>query len=199
MNTYAAFLFALACLTFARSPAEAQDDWPYQNPISVTCSGDFLNCANVLPGGSGPSEGYGDFTSAGYQVIFDAETGNPLTWYQFSGEYDATFGYGGTFTLQGPDGTFNGVITSGSVHEDDSLEEAEITFTFDGHWSDDGKYYAGSGDAYYRYGDVEQPYAGADVTMSTTPEPGSLYLMLSGVLGIGFAKRNRAKEPITNC
>lgn len=181
---------AVVILLLGCSLTALAQDWPYQNPISVTCSGDPLNCANVIPGGAGPSEGYGDFTSAGYPVTFDAITGNPLSWSDFDGQYNATFGYGGTFTVQGPDGTFNGVITWAQVSENDQFQEASMNFTFDGYWSGDGKYYAGSGDSFFRLDSIDGPYAQADISMSTTPEPASFLLLISGIVGaVSYRKR----------
>lgn len=185
---------AFAVLLFGCSLVATAQDWPYQQPLQVICNGDPLNCANVEyeDGWGQPAGAFGDFTSAGYPVTFTLETGIPISWQRGDGFYDATFGYGGSFIVQGPDGTFNGVITSGTTEESDEFQSASITFTFEGHWSGDGKYYAGTADAYF-VEDAKEPYAGADITMSTTPEPGTLALLTSGIL-VSIARRRRSRS-----
>jgi hypothetical protein len=148
-------------------------------------------CGAVSSGGpyGGPASGSADFSEFGQAVTFTFETNAPL-WYHYSqpdGTYNALFGYGGTFELTSPYGTFNGVVTSGSSNIEPNFTEEEAGITFTGYWNT-GLFSAGT--AYVEVcGDCLYPGTYIGVVLSTTPEPSTLVLFGSAVLGLGLMRR----------
>ena len=130
-----------------------------------------------------PAGGYYDFTSRAIPWGFAFETGDALSWSETQYSYEATFGQGGYFDMTGPYGlTFTGVVTSGAAAYMDDIGIVEVYFS--GQWSD-GIKASGYADVYYSpfpfYGDLD--------TRAVAPEPSSLALMASGVLGIWGGKK----------
>jgi hypothetical protein len=127
-----------------------------------------------------PASGSTDFNPAGYPFDFSFVTGDPLTWSCPPGENfcQATYGYGGTFSLTGPEGLLTGVVTSGSAYA--SSQGFDISVDFLGQWSD-GK---------YAYGDANEVYSEAtgfssQLDAAPAPEPSSLLLFGSGIFSLG--------------
>src|SRR5215471_20956493 len=105
--------------------------------------------------------------------------------------YQALFGQGGTFTMTGPQAlTFNGIITSGWITHPGPGNDS-ITINFSGQWSNG---LSSSGEAFeYWWSD---PFLDVEASLNTStttivPEPRSLMLLGSGVLGLaGVLRRN---------
>src|ERR1700759_854523 len=91
-------------------------------------------CANVSSGfpNGGPASGSATFEAEQVSFIFETLA---AIWYQ-NGEdtYYAQFGYGGTFDLTAPMGTFEGVITSGSSQALGASTSEAAQVSFDGYW-----------------------------------------------------------------
>ncbi len=136
-----------------------------------------------------PIFGSADFIPAGYNWQFNFFDYNLTAFYQCPPPQSCAegwWGYGGpgSFTLTGPEGTFTGEITSGYSEVYQGLE---INVSFYGEWSD-GQYAAGTATVAEGGGP-----AFASLNMGPVPEPGSLLLFGSGVLGLGGLLRWRPR------
>jgi hypothetical protein len=99
----------------------------------------------------GPATGSTNFNPVGQPWTFTFQTGNPLTWSLTDNGYwyTATFGEGGSIEITGPEGTFSGVITSGSSAGGEMISPVYmVSASFRGQWSD-GK--AARGTVYLSY------------------------------------------------
>lgn len=140
--------------------------------------------------GMGPASGSADFTPAGYPWTFSFETAPALTEQCYEGGYCTyTYGYGGTFSLTGPDGGLTGVVTSGYALN--SSSGAIVDVNFFGQWTD-GSYWYGEADVMY----VRDPAGELSASFGTqpTPEPSSLLLFGSGILGVARMFRIKRKS-----
>ena len=153
-----------------------------------------FSCANVSSGWplGGPASGNAEFEQE--QVTFNFLTLNATSYQEGDDYYNAQFGYGGTFELTAPMGTFEGVVTSGTsfIYGGSTAEGADIDFV--GHWND-GVY--ATGEAYVHFcGDCLDPGFTFHVEMtpgSTTPEPGTFTLLGTAALGVlGWMRRRLA-------
>lgn len=151
---------------------------------------DYLCCnVNVPPYGS-PAGGTGDFTSIA-PWTFSFGTDNALSWKFFGPEdlsYSALFGsaYPGSFVMTGPYGlTFSGQVTSGYAEWFFSDSSGIAYATFSGQWSN----------GIYGYGNADVSQSGpvdiAELNVYVLPEPSSLMLLASGILGALGYKRCR--------
>ena len=148
-------------------------------------------CANVSSGWPDGQPASGSATFDQEQVSFNFLTLDALSYQNGEDNYYAQFGYGGTFELTAPMGTFEGVITSGTgyVYGGSTAEGADVDF--EGHWNN-GVY--ATGEAYVEFcGDCENPGYTYHVEMTpatTTPEPGTFALLGTAALGvIGWTRR----------
>jgi PEP-CTERM motif len=172
----------VGCLTtFAL--ADNNDDLNFS--LSMDCQ--FGRYCDANTGFAGePAQASADFSSGiGQPFTFNATTASTTDWL-FNGDfYEATFGYGGTFTMSGPDGlTFTGVVTSGYAHGQGKSWQVQVNYF--GEWSN-GVY--ASGDAF-----VDINNGGHDtqahLDSQVAPEPSTFLLFGSGLVGIvGLRKR----------
>lgn len=128
--------------------------------------------------GGWPAWGNADFTSVA-PWTFSFVTARPLFWQigEDDGSYFARFGYGGFFSMTGPDGlTFSGTVTSGQSGWEGFNATVDVTFV--GQWSN-GLY--GGGDAELFFGPIGYE---SDLNTYVAPEPSSIVLMAAGILGI---------------
>jgi hypothetical protein len=147
----------------------------------------------VSAGSSGsPAYGGANFTSMPPTYppwTYNLATGPAYQWgHDIGGDYYALFN-SGTFNMTGPYGlTFNGTISSGSayVYGGDAGQKVDVTFS--GYWSD-GIYATGGADLFIANGGTNS-YASLS-TAAQAPEPSSLALFGSGVLGLGGLLRRR--------
>jgi hypothetical protein len=180
-------LFSLSTL------AQEQTNWIYN--LADTCTQPDPICGIPDDGFVGrPAGGNADFTQFGTALTYSFQTAAPLSWTNGENGYFANFGYGGTFLLSSPDGTFSGVVTSGSSQEGEGgTDEESVTVTFDGYWTSgkyDGKFSAGFAQI---AGNYDEPGSPTTITLqlSTTPEPASLVLFGSGLFGLAALRRWR--------
>ncbi len=135
--------------------------------------------------GGGPAQGAADFTDLGYPYwSFSFDTGAASWWEDIDGTYLAGFN-SGSIGITGPYGlTFNGTVTQGSVEYSLAYESAEVAFS--GTWSN-GLYGSGSAEVFISASEG----ASSNFDITTAPEPASLALFGSGVLGLAGVLRRR--------
>jgi len=170
--------------------ATMQIGWSDNSDLTVNL---FMNdCSNTgyclaNPGVQGSSAtAFANFALINEPWSFNLTTPPALSWVQNGTNYEATFGYGGSFTMDGPDGlTFTGVITSGSSDAGDGFWEVQVNYA--GDWSN-GVFAEGTAD-------VDITERGRQGTASltsqpTVPEPSTFILLGSGLLGVvAFGRR----------
>ena len=155
--------------------------------ISLSNPQCHLSVCGVDPGNAGsPASGAADFTDLGYPYwSFSFLTGPADSWSQVGGSYSAGFS-SGSIDITGPFGlTFNGNLTHGDSQESLAGEHAGVEFT--GYWSN-GLYGYGDAEVFITLGQG----ASADFDITTVaPEPGSLIMFGSGILGLAGMLRRR--------
>ena len=150
----------------------------------------FAGACSANTGGSGsPATGSADFNSLppnNPPWSFSFQTGSAVNWSYLNGHYSADFN-SGTFDMNGPYGlTFTGTISQASAFDTGISGSFGVTAYFSGYWSD-GIY--GSGVAYVEgTGSNWQAYLN---TAAQAPEPSSLMMFGSGILGLGGLLRKR--------
>ena len=146
----------------------------------------ILSLCEMAPGlGGGPAQGAADFTDVGYPYwSFSFDTGPADWWEDIDGTYLARFS-SGSIDITGPYGlTFNGTVTQGSVEYSLAYEYAEVAFS--GDWSN-GLHGSGSAEVFISASEG----ASSNFDITTVPEPASLALFGSGILGLGGVLRRR--------
>jgi hypothetical protein len=145
-------------------------------------------CSYSWDGLGGPVSGTADFTPAGYSWTFSFETAPALTQQCNFGYCTDTYGYGGTFSLTGPDGTLTGVVTSGYALYNTLGDVVDVNFL--GQWND-GSYWHGEANVTYM---LDLGQFSASFNAQPTPEPSSLFLFGSGILGVARMFRVKRKS-----
>lgn len=175
----------LVSLILIASAAAATADDLQVNLMLIPC-----NCYYDSGDMGSPASGYADFTSIAPWTINFA-TGDALSWQEGYDSYYATFGRGGFFDMTGPAGlTFTGVVDSGQSGYMGFQSFLDVTFS--GQWSN-GVYGYGDAELYFVNGRYE-----SDLNAYVAPEPSSLGLMGTGVLGIwGGGRRLRRRMNIS--
>lgn len=142
----------------------------------------------LLGVGGSPASGTADFTLAGFPWTFSFETAPALTEQCSDGYCIDRYGDGGTFSMTGPDGVLNGIVTSGDAF--DSPLGAMVEVNFFGQWSD-GSYLYGYADVKYL---MDYGQQSASLRAQPTPEPSSLLLFGSGILAVAKMFRIKRKS-----
>jgi len=133
-----------------------------------------------------PASGLANFSAINQPWSFTFLTGYPSFWTcdRLCNNYNATFGVGGAFEMDGPAGlTLAGEITSGTSWQNvDNGWGASLSFS--GKWSNGMSAY---GDFMDLVTAMNGPYASLDVY--TVPEPASLALVGAGTLVLWRLRR----------
>jgi len=148
---------------------------------------------NASTGAAGsPAFGSADFTDMPPNYppwSFSFQTGSAFQWSynQWNGDYGAAFN-SGTFNMNGPYGlTFSGNIDMASATVEGGDGFAEVDINFSGHWNN----------GVYAYGQafIQEQGPSGDAYLQTTavaPEPSSLIVFGSGILGVAGMLRRRS-------
>lgn len=143
------------------------------------------DCGVDSGAGGSPASGRADFHDIGAPWSYSFLTGNATSWGFIGPDYFAMFN-SGTFDMLGPHGlTFAGTITSASAGSSISSTTADVDFS--GYWSD-GVYGYGTANVEIGLGNTFADL----VTHAEAPEPSSLVMLGSGVLGLGGLLRLRS-------
>ena len=190
MPKYTRFLVLLV-LALLLSASLASADIIQTLTFSVDTQCPPASC-NLLTGYLGsPASGGGDFSSIGDPWAYSFTTGNALSWcsYGCGVLYEASFGYGGSIQINGPDGlTFTGAVTSGSAFVPGEL--ASLSVDYFGQWSN----------GLYGYGTISTSSDSAynffldHFDSNIAPEPSSLMLLGTGVAGLWSLSRRRLRR-----
>jgi PEP-CTERM motif len=186
---FAALLFVSTQVVFADNISpENINQILSVNLTMPNCYGD--NVCNADPGLLGsPAFGSANFSLIDEPWRFTTMTGYAASWRYVGDSYFAVFGYGGTFSMDGPLGlTFNGVVTSGFA--DYIPNSWEVRVNYFGQWSD-GLYGDGIADLQIGGGGVE---SSADLQSQIVPEPGTIVLFASALLGVAFRRRQGVRQ-----
>jgi hypothetical protein len=181
-------LFCLLVLGCAAISSASAADLSVQ--LSMDCPLN-LNICNVSPyqGTPGSSAaGLANFNAIDLPWSFSFVTANPLSWNceAHCEVYNATFGAGGTFLMNGPGGTtFIGEVTSGTAWQDVDISWG-ASLSFSGKWSNG---LTATGDLIDQVTGWNGPYASLDVY--TVPEPASLALLGGGIVVVWGALRRK--------
>ena len=183
----ALFLFAFAAFS------SADDGQELTVHLSMYCPFN-LNICDVSPYQGAPgnsASGLVNFNPINQPWSFNFLTAHPLSWQCTDNceDYSASFGVGGTFLMNGPDGnTFSGEITSGTTWQDVDISWG-ASLSFSGKWSNG---LTATGDLLDQVTGWNGPYASLDVY--TVPEPASLALLGGGMMALWGVRRRKKKS-----
>lgn len=147
---------------------------------------------HVDPGSTGsPASGAANFNDLPPNYppwSYTFQTGTATSWSDIGGHYAAYFN-SGSFDMTGPYGlAFTGTISLASAFQGPAGNQ-EVDVNFSGYWTDGSDQIYASGVAY-----IQEQGANGDAYLNTAaqaPEPSSLVMFGSGLVGLGGLLRRR--------